>query len=151
MTTKRASPPGPDTAHLATRLHSAAIHLLRRLRREDDASGLGAPLLSALSVLVFGGKTTLGGLAHAEGVRPPTMSRVVDALEQARLAERVADPDDGRVVRIRATAAGTRMLKDAQQRRVAALTERLASLSAADRAVLTRAVTILERVVRDNL
>jgi DNA-binding MarR family transcriptional regulator len=150
MTAKRASPPSHDTAHLATRLHSAAIHLLRRLRREDDASGLPAPLLSALSVLVFGGPATLGGLAHAEGVRPPTMSRVVDALEAAKLAERTADPDDGRVVRIRATAAGTRILKDAQQRRVAALTERLSALSAAERAALTRSVTILERVLSDR-
>ena len=51
------------TTDLADRLHSAAIHLLRRLRREDDASGLPAPQLSALSVIVFGGPITLGALA----------------------------------------------------------------------------------------
>lgn len=149
MPSKRASPPRPphDTAQLATRLHSAAIHLLRRVRREDDASGLTAPLLSALSVLVFGGPATLGGLAHAEGVRPPTMTRVVDALEAAQLAERTPDPDDGRIVRIRATAAGKRILEEARNRRVAALTGQLAALSAADRATLTRAVSILERLL----
>ncbi len=50
---------------LADRLHSAAIHLLRRLRREDDASGLPAPQLSALSVIVFGGPIAIGALADA--------------------------------------------------------------------------------------
>ena len=57
---------------IADRLHSAAIHLLRRLRREDATTGLSAPRLSALSVIVFGGPLTLGELANAEQVRPPT-------------------------------------------------------------------------------
>src|SRR4028118_1625153 len=51
---------------LADRLHSASIHLLRRLRRQDDASGVTAPHLSALSVLVFGGARTVGEPAQAE-------------------------------------------------------------------------------------
>ncbi len=138
-------PPSPDL--LATRLHSAAIHLLRLLRREDDASGVSAPLLSALSVVVFGGPRTLGELARAEQVRPATMSRAVDALRRAGLVARVPDPADRRVVRIRATAAGTRILKAGQRRRVAALTARLADLSAADRRALARAVAVLERVL----
>ena len=54
---------------VADRLHSAAIRLLRRLRREDDAMGLTAARASALSVLVFGGRPiTLGALAQAEQV-----------------------------------------------------------------------------------
>ena len=52
-----------DAERTADRLHSAAIHLLRRLRREDAATGLSAPRLSALSVVVFGGPLTLGELA----------------------------------------------------------------------------------------
>jgi DNA-binding MarR family transcriptional regulator len=97
-------------------------------------------------VLVFGGPATLGGLAHAEGVRPATMSRVVDALERGGLAERGRDPDDGRIVRIRATAAGTGILEDGRRRRVTALTRQLDGLPAADRAELRRAVAILERL-----
>ena len=68
--------------HLADQLHSAAIHLIRHLRQEDDASGLTAPRLSALSVIVFGGPLTVGELAHAEQVRPPTISRLVSDLEE---------------------------------------------------------------------
>src|SRR6478736_9503795 len=84
-------------ADLADRLHSAAIHLLRRLRREDDASGLPAPQLSALSVIVFGGPITLGALATAEQVRPPTITKVVSTLEEAGLVEREADAADRRI------------------------------------------------------
>src|SRR5215208_7560323 len=79
------------TSDLADRLHSAAIHLLRRLRREDDASGLAAPKLSALSVVVHAGPLTLGALAAAEQVRPPTMTRIVAALEAEGLVTREAD------------------------------------------------------------
>src|SRR5512138_2827394 len=89
---------------LADRLHSVAIHLLRRLRREDDASGLPAPQLSALSVVVFGGPITLGALANAEQVRPPTITRLVATLEEQGLVDREADTEDRRVVRVRATA-----------------------------------------------
>src|SRR5229473_2111765 len=88
---KRAAQPSAVdnvTVHTADRLHSAAIHLLRRLRRQDDASGLTAPRLSALSVIVFSGPLTLGALATAEQVRPPTMTRLVAALEEAGLVVR---------------------------------------------------------------
>lgn len=133
---------------LADRLHSAAIHLLRRLRREDDASGLPAPQLSALSVIVFAGPLTLGDLARAEQVRPPTISKLIASLEGQRLVERVTDGSDRRVVRVRATARGTKLLQDGRQRRVAALVASLAALPASDRALLARALPVLERVTK---
>ena len=89
-----------DAERTADRLHSAAIHLLRRLRREDAQSGLSAPRLSALSVLVFGGPLTLGELANAEQVRPPTMTRLVTALEADGLVTREPDASDGRLTRV---------------------------------------------------
>ncbi len=134
------------TAHLADRLHSAALHLLRRLRREDDASGLPAPQLSALSVIVFGGPITLGDLARAEQVRPPTISKVIAILEAQSLVEREVDAGDRRVTRVRATARGTKLLHDGRQRRVAALVASLSALPARDRALLARALPVLERI-----
>jgi DNA-binding MarR family transcriptional regulator len=131
---------------LADGLHSAAIHLLRRLRREDDASGLGAPQLSALSVIVFGGPITLGALARAEQVRPPTITKLVAALEEQGLVGRTADAEDRRLVRVHATARGTRLLHEGRRRRVAALASSLAALPARDRALLARALPVLERV-----
>jgi DNA-binding MarR family transcriptional regulator len=136
------------TTELADRLHSTAIHLLRRLRREDDASGLPAPQLSALSVIVFGGPVTLGQLAAAEQVRPPTITRLVAALEADGLVVREADAADRRIVRVRATARGARLLQEGRARRVASLADSLRGLSAQDRAALARAVPLLERVAR---
>ena len=139
---------GANTADLADRLHSAAIHLLRRLRREDDASGLPAPQLSAMSVIVFGGAITLGALANAEQVRPPTITKLVAALEEQGLVEREPDPQDRRVMRVKATARGTRLLHDGRRRRVASLATSLGELATADRAALARAIPILEKVAR---
>jgi len=139
----------PDTTvELADRLHSAAIHLLRRLRRQDDASGLPAPQLSALSVIVFGGPITLGDLAQAEQVRPPTITRLVAALEQDGLVERVSASDDRRVVHVKATARGARLLQEGRQRRVASLAAALRELPAGERAAIARAVPAMEKVVR---
>jgi len=128
------------------RIQSAAIHLLRRLRLEDAASGLSAPRLSALSVIVFAGPITLGDLAAAEQVRPPTMTRLVQALQRDGLVNRETDREDRRVVRVRATEKGRRILLEGRKRRVRALAERLQSLSPAELGALDSAATVLERV-----
>jgi DNA-binding MarR family transcriptional regulator len=131
-------------AAVADRLHSASIHLLRRVRRQDDESGVTAPHLSALSVLVFGGARTLGELAAAEQVTPPSMTRIVRNLEADGLVERETDPDDRRVARVRATEKGREILQAARTRRIADLTGRLAALDDADLATLERAAEIIE-------
>src|SRR5271163_576973 len=100
---------GPGVDEIADRLHSAAIHLLRRLRVRDRESGIGPAQLSALSVLVFGGPRSLGELAEAEQVRPPTMSRIVAGLERARLVRRHAT-DDARRIRLEATPKGVSLM-----------------------------------------
>ncbi len=135
---------GAPAVRLADRLHSTAIHLLRRLRVEDPAAGLTAPRLSALSVIVFQGPLTLGELAAAEQVRPPTVTRLVRDLEGAGLARVVPDPHDGRVRRVTATSAGRRVLQEGRRRRVERLATDLAALRASDRETLARAVTLLE-------
>ncbi len=145
---RRAGTPPLSPTDLADRLHSAAIHLLRRLRREDDASGLPAPQLSALSVIVFAGPITLGELARAEQVRPPTISKLIVELEAQGLVAREPDEADRRIVRVHATARGSKVLHDGRQRRVAALVASLGALSIRDGALLARALPVLERIAR---
>src|SRR6185503_1445622 len=118
---------------IADRLHSAAIHLLRRLRVEDKAMGLSAPRASALSVLVFRGPVTMSALAEAEQVRRPTITRLVDSLERRGLVRRVNDPADGRIQLVEATAAGKRLLQKGRARRVERLVKAMAHLSLEDR------------------
>jgi DNA-binding MarR family transcriptional regulator len=133
---------------LADKLHSAAIHLLRKLRREDESSGLNAPRLSALSVIVFGGPLSLGDLAAAEQVRPPTMTRIVNALETQMLVSKQRDPADARGVRLTATAKGKALLMEGRKRRVDALANQIASLSNEDQRCLSEASRILTGLIR---
>src|SRR3954468_16826704 len=99
-----------DPTDLANRLHSVAIHLLRRVRKEDVATALSPARLSALSVIGFAGPRTVGELAAAEQVSVPTMSRVVAALEQDGLVRREPDAHDGRTARLHATDRGMAIL-----------------------------------------
>jgi len=139
-------PPRPDPATVADRLHSAAIHLLRRLRKEDEAIGLTAARTSALSVVVFGGPVTIGQLAQAEQVSPPTMTRMLVGMERDGLLKRERDRDDGRVIWIRATPKGARILQEGRRRRVEALAGELEDLSAAELTLLLRAAETMGRV-----
>ena len=133
--------------NLADQLHSASIHLLRKLRREDVASGLSGPRLSALSVVVFAGPVTLGDLAAAEQVRPPTMTRTVDALVEQKLVIRKPSPNDRRSTLIHATATAKKLLMQGRERRVRALAGQIAALKPEDRASLENAAEILKRVI----
>jgi DNA-binding MarR family transcriptional regulator len=131
----------------ADRFHSAAVHALRHVRREDPATGLSAARLSALSVLVFGGPRTLGELAAAEQVRPPTMTSIVRALEVDGYVRRQRDSADGRVVRVSATRKGERVLHAGRRRRVERLAERLATLSPDEIATVREAAELVERAL----
>jgi DNA-binding MarR family transcriptional regulator len=146
---KQENSPVPETSAIADRLHSSAIHLLRRVRKQDAATGEGPARLSALSVLVFGGPMTLGQLAAAEQVRPPTMSRIVTGLEHSRLAGRMTDAKDARRVRIRATPSGERLLHEGRRRRIEYLARHLDRLTRKELATLDEALKLVEGVLRD--
>jgi DNA-binding MarR family transcriptional regulator len=134
---------------VADRLHSAAIHLLRRVRKQDIATGEGPARLSALSVLVFGGPKTLKELAAAEQVKPPTMSRIVAGLERSRLVTITADRDDARRMRIVATPKGTRLLQKGREMRIAYLAAQLERLTPRELSELGDAVEILGRLLQN--
>jgi DNA-binding MarR family transcriptional regulator len=134
---------------IADRLHSAAIHLLRRVRKQDIATGEGPARLSALSVLVFGGPKTLKELAAAEQVKPPTMSRIVAGLARSRLVHITEDPEDARRMRIAATPKGTRLLQKGREMRIAYLASRLEHLTPDELSQLGEAVEILGRLLQN--
>jgi len=141
-----------EVLDLADALHSTAIHLLRQLRTEDRASGIGPAQLSALSVLVFGGSMSLKQLAAVEQVKPPTMVRIVQGLVAEGLATSHADREDARKIRIAANAKGRALMHKARKRRVEALARMLGEKSVEDRTEIAQAVTILRGLrVQDNL
>ncbi len=140
---RRPAQPPADTHSVADRMHSAALHLLRRLRQHDEAMGITAARASALSVAVFAGPVTLGRLAKAEQVSAPTITRLVVAMEEEGLLKREPDPKDRRVVWIRATAKGARLLTEGRKRRVEAFARELATLDQESLVTLARAAEIM--------
>ena len=136
---------------VADRLHSAAIHLLRNAAKTDTQSGQGPARLSALSVLVFGGAKTLGQLAAAERVKPPTMSRIVAGLKRSGLARIQNDGNDARKIRITVTAKGERLLQEARRRRIQVLAESLKILGSAELETVRQASELIEQMVRSSV
>jgi DNA-binding MarR family transcriptional regulator len=131
--------------------HSAAIHLLRRVREVDaEAMGLSPARGSALSVLVFAGPRSLTELAEAERVTVPTMSKLVAAMEREELVRRRPHATDGRSALLEATAKGRRILQRGRERRLALLESLLDGASANEVAVVHEAAEIVERVLRSG-
>ena len=117
-------------SHTAERLHSLAVRLIRRARTADRDAGVGPAQLSALSVLYFAEDLPLTALADAEQVSQPTMTRVVNALVEARLVRRTASPDDKRVQLVGITAKGRRLFEAARERRLRIIEDLLGRLPA---------------------
>ena len=141
---------GTSSEATALALHSAAIGLLRSVRRADGASGMNSPRLSALSVIVFAGPITLGELAGAEQVRPPTMTRIVNALEEQGLVRKSRDETDRRTVTLSATMKGKRLLVESRNRRIRPLADRMERLGGHELKMLQDAAVILQEILRPS-
>jgi len=122
--------------------------MLRKLRNVDEANGFSGPRASALSVLVFRGPQSLGELAAAEGVKPPTMSRLVKAMQAEGLVQSRVAEHDQRAVRIAPSAKGRRLMLRAREKRLAAIRELLSDASAEERKALDTVVGLLGRALR---
>jgi len=112
-------------AGLATALRISVSRLARRLRAQRAASGMTEAVLSetqlaALSALEVHRAMTPGELAEHEKVQPPSMTRVIAVLAERELVAKSPHPNDRR--------------------------QRLAELTAAERATLQEAVPILEKL-----
>ena len=136
-----------DLEEVGRSLHSNAIHLLHHVRTEDSAMGIGPAQASALSAVVFGGPLTLNELAEVEQVRPPTMSRVVEALVKEGLVRRETNRDDRRSVIISPTVKGTRILREGRNRRERRLIKLLSKLDADEIRCLGKASRILSKIL----
>src|SRR6266571_3956275 len=124
-----------DVTALAARLRLAVARLGRRLRQEAGGP-LSPSMVSALATIDRHGEITLGDLASAERVQPSSVTAMVGKLEAAGHAVRRPDPTDGRVVWIRLTAQGKRLLERERARKTAYLARRLGRLDAEQVAAL---------------
>ena len=133
-------------SQLASRLRVSVARLARRLRQEGSREDATPSQLTTLATLYRDGPMTLGDLADAERVRPPSMTKIVTALVERGLVSRVPSTEDARCVRIEATAKGRAEHEEYQKRREAWLNHRLAELTSEERALLMEAVEILDRM-----
>jgi DNA-binding MarR family transcriptional regulator len=130
---------------LASRLRLAVMRLARILRQKAQ-DPITPSQLSALVSVEREGPVTLGELAALESVQPPTMTRIVSALEEQGLVERNADPTDRRISRLHISGSGRRLLEKNRSRKTAYLASRMRGLSAEELEVLERAAELLERM-----
>jgi DNA-binding MarR family transcriptional regulator len=138
-------------AGLATALRISVSRLARRLRVERIAQGsiehaLSDTQLAALAALERHATMSPGELAEHEKVQPPSMTRVIAALEARKLVMRMPHPTDRRQVVLTVTAAGRDVVHQARRRREAWLAMRLKELNPQERATLRAAAPILEKL-----
>ena len=133
-------------AHLPERLRLAVTRLARRLRQQSDI-GASPTQLSALATIARLGPMTLGDLAAAERVQPPTITAAVSKLESQGLAVRRPDERDRRIVQVDVTSAGRKLLARNRSRKTAYLAKRLDALSPRERETLSEATAILDRLL----
>jgi DNA-binding MarR family transcriptional regulator len=138
-------------AGLATALRISVSRLARRLRVERIAQGsidraLSDTQLAALATLERHATMSPGELAEHEKVQPPSMTRVIAALEQRRLVTRMPHPTDRRQVVLTVTVEGRELVRQARLLREAWLARRLEELSPQERATLRAAAPILEKL-----
>ena len=148
MNAEVAAPPAAPVADLAPRLRFAVMRLSRRLRQHAPGD-ITSSQLSALATIAAEDRITLSRLAEAEGVQPPSITRVVDVLVGRGLATRTPSDEDRRVAWVEPTAEGRAVIDAVRRERDAYLARRLRTLSAEDRAVLARAALLLERLRED--
>ena len=137
-----------DPLETADRVHTAAVRLLRMVRTVDEQTGLSAPRLSALSVLVFAGPLSLTALARAEQVTAPTMSKLVAELQAEGLVAKRADTADRRAIRIEATSKGRELMLEGRSQRLALLSACFARFTPAERATLEQAAALMLRAAQ---
>jgi DNA-binding MarR family transcriptional regulator len=135
-----------DTAELAGELRLAVHRLTRRLRQENPPDDLTLSQISALAVVFREGSLTAGDLAAAEQVRPPSMTRMIAALETSGMVQRTTNPTDARQVMVSITDRGRATMETYIQLREQWLTEQLADLSDDELATLQRACDLLVRL-----
>jgi DNA-binding MarR family transcriptional regulator len=138
-----------DPADLAARFRQSLMPLVRALRTNVE-EGMTPGQMSSLATVAREGPITLGDLAAAERVTPPMATKMVNALEEKGLVERLPCADDKRVVRVDLTPEGRGLLDRSHRRRNHWLTQRFAALSEDERIALAEAVTVFEKLNREG-
>jgi DNA-binding MarR family transcriptional regulator len=137
------------TEELPTRLRLAIMRLARRLRQQAEPD-MTPSMLSAMANIEYRQPVTLGNLAEAERVTPPTMTKIVGRLEEAGLVKRVVDTADRRIQRVSLTRDGVKLIARNRSRKNAYLARKLRKLEPDEVSKLEEAVGVIEKILEDK-
>lgn len=137
-------PCAPET--LGGQVRVAVTRIARQLRAQRGDADLSEGQLAVLTTIARHGPMTPGALADHERIRPPSMTRTVNALVELGLVTKVGDPDDRRLVVVDLTDAGRAEVHETRRRRDAWLTCELERLTDAERHLLAEASALLTRI-----
>jgi DNA-binding MarR family transcriptional regulator len=112
-----------------------------------QACSLGSPERARMLLSLKAGPVRAGRLAQVTRLSPSAITETVEGLERDRLVRRESDDEDRRAVRVVLTAEGRRDLQHFEHACAAALTERLAPLTAAQRQRIRAAFNDLREVI----
>jgi DNA-binding MarR family transcriptional regulator len=126
----------------------ALTRISRRLRSQRGEADLSEGQFAVLTTLHTHGPMTPGALADHEGIRPPSMTRTVNALAEVGLVSKVGHESDRRLVVVELTDAGRNEVKETRRRREAWLTKKLGQLTPEERQTLAAASELLTRIAR---
>lgn len=137
------------TSELAGSLRPVLVRLTRQIRMQRSDPSVSLTQISAMSTLARHGPLSAGDLAAREGVRPPSMTKVLAALEEDGLVTRRSHPSDRRQAIVSLTTRGTEVLRAERRMRDEWLTQRLAGLSSQERSLLRELIPTLDTLSQD--
>lgn len=137
------------TSNVVPDLRIAVMRLARRLRTERASDAMTPSQMAVLGTLMRQGAMCPAELASAERVQPPSMTRILNTLQDAGMVTRRPHPTDGRQVLYETTPKARRMVQDDRERRDHWLSQRLSTLSVEDRQILERSIPILQSLALD--
>ena len=140
--------PRMRTAELADALRGPLLRLTRLMRQQRSDASVPIGQLAALGTVFRYGPLTAGELAEREHVQPPSMTKIIAALEDRGLVQRAVGPIDRRQVLVSSTQAGRDLVLSTRRARTEWLARRLALLTADERAALRAAAPVLEKLAR---
>ncbi len=139
-------PTPTKTAELASVLRVSVMRLSRRLRYERADEGLSLTQMATLGTLHRHGPLTPREIAEHEKVQPPSMTRILAALEALELIERTPHETDGRAHLVSLTKKAQELIREDSRRREAWLAQRLFELTPEDRELLHAVAPVIDRL-----
>ncbi len=144
--------PSPEVSRLAGEVRTEVNRLAYHLRTPATRSGITPTRLTALSALTrYPDGVRQGDLAELMNVSAPSMTRLVEILEEAGWVERRRDPADQRCLLLVLSPVGRKTLETLRDESASVLSGELAELTRGERAALAAAVPVLRKLADRHL